>query len=493
MNKTIVAVVCGAAIPILLAFTPHPVIWVAVILWCLLLAFLMFVEGTPQDRSVILRQLHKRDNASLYTFLVDRILAGLTRMMLPKKVEDDPQKPTGRINAIFWYLDPRAVDAADQKRLQGSAWSWPVMDTALKLAIIYPLWLLLLQWAVTGNDTGIAGATVIGAAANPWLRLATIGLLSLYLASRILASASQMRVFEKASDWLFFVAFAVAVAGAFAGAFAGAVAVAGAVAAAVAGAFAGAVAFAGAGAVAVAVSYVCTKGRGTIGYALLVAIAIASVTVALILSPASQPVDLRPFAFAIGLLPVLNALFDYLSYGLTLTLIAKGRKRRSIRILVYGVIDAVCAIFILIGLGLTITGFVALINALSVTPLFDLPTVFRDLSDPATRGSYTWLYLTLFSTLIPTVVHIAIGLLSAFTWVPQHYKSWLANQLGDGNNSGLKPLGGSIIGASAGLVYAGVVAGGLTALAWVFLNHAETLGMALLEVIRTLSDILGLI
>ena len=471
MNKTIVAVVCGAAIPILLAFTPHPVIWVAVILWCLLLAFLMFVEGTPQDRSVILRQLHKRDNASLYTFLVDRILAGLTRMMLPKKVEDDPQKPTGRINAIFWYLDPRAVDAADQKRLQGSAWSWPVMDTALKLAIIYPLWLLLLQWAVTGNDTGIAGATVIGAAANPWLRLATIGLLSLYLASRILASASQMRVFEKASDWLFFVAFAVAVAGAFAGA----------------------VAFAGAGAVAVAVSYVCTKGRGTIGYALLVAIAIASVTVALILSPASQPVDLRPFAFAIGLLPVLNALFDYLSYGLTLTLIAKGRKRRSIRILVYGVIDAVCAIFILIGLGLTITGFVALINALSVTPLFDLPTVFRDLSDPATRGSYTWLYLTLFSTLIPTVVHIAIGLLSAFTWVPQHYKSWLANQLGDGNNSGLKPLGGSIIGASAGLVYAGVVAGGLTALAWVFLNHAETLGMALLEVIRTLSDILGLI
>ena len=475
MNKTIVAVVCGAAIPILLAFTPHPVIWVAVILWCLLLAFLMFVEGTPQDRSVILRQLHKRDNASLYTFLVDRILAGLTRMMLPKKVEDDPQKPTGRINAIFWYLDPRAVDAADQKRLQGSAWSWPVMDTALKLAIIYPLWLLLLQWAVTGNDTGIAGATVIGAAANPWLRLATIGLLSLYLASRILASASQMRVFEKASDWLFFVAFAVAVAGAFAGA------------------FAGAVAFAGAGAVAVAVSYVCTKGRGTIGYALLVAIAIASVTVALILSPASQPVDLRPFAFAIGLLPVLNALFDYLSYGLTLTLIAKGRKRRSIRILVYGVIDAVCAIFILIGLGLTITGFVALINALSVTPLFDLPTVFRDLSDPATRGSYTWLYLTLFSTLIPTVVHIAIGLLSAFTWVPQHYKSWLANQLGDGNNSGLKPLGGSIIGASAGLVYAGVVAGGLTALAWVFLNHAETLGMALLEVIRTLSDILGLI
>ena len=483
MNKTIVAVVCGAAIPILLAFTPHPVIWVAVILWCLLLAFLMFVEGTPQDRSVILRQLHKRDNASLYTFLVDRILAGLTRMMLPKKVEDDPQKPTGRINAIFWYLDPRAVDAADQKRLQGSAWSWPVMDTALKLAIIYPLWLLLLQWAVTGNDTGIAGATVIGAAANPWLRLATIGLLSLYLASRILASASQMRVFEKASDWLFFVAFAVAVAGA----------VAAAVAGAFAGAFAGAVAFAGAGAVAVAVSYVCTKGRGTIGYALLVAIAIASVTVALILSPASQPVDLRPFAFAIGLLPVLNALFDYLSYGLTLTLIAKGRKRRSIRILVYGVIDAVCAIFILIGLGLTITGFVALINALSVTPLFDLPTVFRDLSDPATRGSYTWLYLTLFSTLIPTVVHIAIGLLSAFTWVPQHYKSWLANQLGDGNNSGLKPLGGSIIGASAGLVYAGVVAGGLTALAWVFLNHAETLGMALLEVIRTLSDILGLI
>ena len=64
------------------------------------------------------------------------------------------------------------MDIADLNHLRASPWSWPVMDVALKLAIIYPLFLLLAQWTVTGADTGVGAATVIPASDIVWARYA---------------------------------------------------------------------------------------------------------------------------------------------------------------------------------------------------------------------------------------------------------------------------------------------------------------------------------
>lgn len=66
--------------------------------------------------------------------------------------------------------------------------------------------------------------------------------------------------------------------------------------------------------------------------------------------------------FAESLLPLVNAVFDYLSYGITLGLIQVGRME------------------------------------------------------------YSWLIWALLSTLVPTLVHLVLLFLSAFTWVPHRFK-----------------------------------------------------------------------
>ncbi|MFP3340832.1 hypothetical protein R0J91_22850, partial [Micrococcus sp. SIMBA_131] len=68
---------------------------------------------------------------------------------------------------------------------------------ALKIAVIYPLFLLLLQWGVTGADTGIGTVPVLDAEQSGWLRAAEIGPLAIFLVARILAPARQSRFYEQ--------------------------------------------------------------------------------------------------------------------------------------------------------------------------------------------------------------------------------------------------------------------------------------------------------
>jgi hypothetical protein len=74
--------------------------------------------------------------------------------------------------------------------------------------------------------------------------------------------------------------------------------------------------------------------------------------------------------------------------------------------------------------------------------LFAAAAVFADLRNPETRGGYTWLYLTLFSTLLPTGLHLVIGIFSITTWLPMKAKVWIADMM-DREDTG---SGGSILG-----------------------------------------------
>ena len=51
-------------------------------------------------------------------------------------------------------------------------------------------------------------------------------------------------------------------------------------------------------------------------------------------------------------------------------------------------------------------------NQLAAVPVIDLQTLFGDIRDPATRGDYWWLYLTIFSTVVPTALHLMLATLS---------------------------------------------------------------------------------
>jgi hypothetical protein len=441
------------------------------------------------DPSAGAARVRQGDAFGLYTATVDRLLELLGRMMAPKVAEGPV--PGGLVAKIGFYTDFIVPTERMRDGLRRRPFSWPVADTALKLAVIYPLLALLIQWTWTGDPTGVAGVPILPGAVDAIWRYALTGPVVLAPIARIMAAARGQRAWDIAAQWLINGAVAGAVVGLFAVTGAGAFAVAGAVAVAVAGAFvfAGAVAIAvacafavafavtvaiafavpGAGAVAGAVSITipgagafavaaivgrkARVGRGLPAYGLLVAGLTAIVTLVLILAPRlDTPPETRILIFAFALLPVVNALFDYLSYGLTLTLMAKGRHGRrglSGRILLFGLGDALAAVAILIGLGLALTLLVAFIDHASGVPLFDLPQVFADLRDPEARGAYAWLVLACLTTLVPTLVHLCIAALSASAWFPAGWREAVARRV-EGAHGPVGRLWGTALAAVAG-------------------------------------------
>ena len=505
MHLVFVSAIIASVVAVLGVFQPAGWVWALSLVWVFLFAVLNYDHHS--DRVSILNGLKRRDNALVYTKLVDAMLGGLKRMLSPPDAVNDPMPAKGWSSRLDWFLTPRACDPDDLMRLQSSTFSWPVMDAALKIAIIYPLLLLLVQWGLGGAETGLGPVTILAAEERHWLRAALVCPLVALVIARMLVSASQMRVFEKASDWLLFLAFAFAgtVAGAFAfavavagaGVVAGAFAVAVAVAFAVAVAGAVAVAFAVAFAVAVAVAfagavgYGSAKGKGGRSYAMLVIGLWTALVGAFALSTDALEQEPRVLLFALGLLPLVNAVFDYLSYGVTLGLIRYGRGQRNVLTGLVWLLDGVVAVLLLIGLGLGLSGTIALINHLAGQEFIGLRPIFDDLKTPEGRAGYTWLTFTLLSTLVPTLVHLLLVFLSGFTWVPQRFKRWIARGIGESETGDLATLGGSAAAATLGALWAGLVACGLWGI-WLFVTaYLEPAGLAVLWAVESVAHSLG--
>ena len=232
---------------------------------------------------------------------------------------------------------------------------------------------------------------------------------------------------------------------------------------------------------------------GRTGYILLATGAYAVLVLVLAQIAGANPTN-RNIAFALGLLPLLNAVFDYLSYGVTLTLIKIGAAQRNVWSFVLAAVDAVLAFVLLVLLGCAVVFTVALINALGSAPLLDIPAVFEDLRDPATRGSYTWLYLTLFSTLVPTGVHLVIGVFSITTWLPEAFKGWLADRMIASPETGsLGSIFGGLLAALIGAIWCFAIAlllweGG----SWI-VGNIEAICLAVLSCVEAISKFARLI
>jgi hypothetical protein len=123
------------------------------------------------------------------------------------------------------------------------------------------------------------------------------------------------------------------------------------------------------------------------------------------------------FGFVIvflAVLPLLNALFDVLSYAVTLTLMRRGLRARQP--LLYGLADLLVAGLLFLALGATLTAVIAGLNRLAGTPLLDLGSLFAGIH--TSPGDYWWLYAMVFSTLLPTLLHGALSLLGAQALAP---------------------------------------------------------------------------
>ena len=172
--------------------------------------------------------------------------------------------------------------------------------------------------------------------------------------------------------------------------------------------------------------------------ALAIYVAVSLGTAILMLVSATQQFWMA-YYLLLGLIPLLNGVFDFLSVGLTRYMLRRGIEKFGWRTIAYSLLDLVLACLLFVALVLSAVGLVALLNwaagnsaiplwldharcasdAGEVLPPFaeatgqDTRTLCEHLVLPAildNPADYAWLLAMFLSTLIPTAMHMALAL-----------------------------------------------------------------------------------
>ncbi|TQM89932.1 hypothetical protein [Roseinatronobacter monicus] len=367
----------------------HPFAAVAWVLWLVLAMIALLAQTSPGGRAYLAGTLQTRHYTQVYLYVArplnDWVWRRVGRM---RAGPDGTEAPPPETTAI-WHL------------LRG-ALTWRLLDRALLIAVAYPLIALILPWLL-GGDAVLGAGVVVFPAAEFWperaLVLGQFVILTGGFVGLTLASASPRRFWRSAAEWLPLIAIVFASAGVFA-----------VVVAVVVG-----VAFAvlGAVAVAVAVDWLWSRGRRGWALALLGGFwALGLLAIVLFLDLSALPVDSKAVFIFLAVLPLINGLFDALSYALTLALSRKGLATRWAPL--WGLIDLALGAVLFLALGATMVAVIAALNAIGTAPIYDLAALFAGLR--ASPGDYWWLYLILFSTLLPTALHLLIAALAVQGW-----------------------------------------------------------------------------
>ena len=418
---------------------------------------------------------------------------------------------------------------ASVRSLLRDALTWRLTDRALLIAVAYPVLALSLPWLL-GSDAVLGAGVVVLPAVAFWPARAVIvgqiAILTAALVGRNLAAASPRPFWRGAADWLVWIAVAVSFAGVFAVVGAGVFAVAVAVSFAVAGVFAGAVAFTVAFAVAVTVAFAGVFAGAvafTVAFAVAVTVAFAvAVTVAfavavdhlwtrdrqglalgglavgwasgllaavLLLDMGVLSTDRKAFFVFLAVLPLINGLFDALSYAITLAFMRRGLATRWA--FGWGLADLGAGLVLFLALGATMVAVIAVLNAIGTAPLYDLTALFAGLRD--SPGDYWWLFLILFSTLAPTGLHLLVAVLAVQALVPLGIRQWVAGWVAYAPDSPVTAVGAFL--AQATIWWLPLIA--LPALGWVgwhFIGTAATTaGGVYLDLLEALALWIGAI
>jgi hypothetical protein len=203
-------------------------------------------------------------------------------------------------------------------------------------------------------------------------------------------------------------------------------------------------------------------------------------------------VHLSSLTLFMGLLTFLNAPFDWASLGLTRALLRRGLELGGWWPFLLAFVDALLAVAIIALLSLTMVFGVQAFNDLTLhgrgNPVLPLEPFFDGISAHPTAPEYWWVYATLFSTMIPSIVNLMIGgaslmrgvpgvpslllrFMPANKAVPAFERTWIATVLT------LQLVGGAILGivVQFTLVYA------------VFWHVMPWMGLELLDMARALA------
>jgi hypothetical protein len=148
-----------------------------------------------------------------------------------------------------------------------------------------------------------------------------------------------------------------------------------------------------------------------------------------ILSPtwsASDPTwpNYGPILLFFVLITLINAPFDWMTVGLTRALLRRGLELGGWWPLAFGLIDLFVATAVVVALAVATLWSVQMFGHLTTVgggaPILGVEQVVGALADPRRRTApeYWWLYAMLFSTLVPSIMNVALGALSILRGIP---------------------------------------------------------------------------
>ena len=333
------------------------------------------------------------------------------------------------------WLDTRLSPHEAQKGPAQKAWSYGLLNITMALAIVYPILAMIAQW-LWGHAIDFGGQEMM-AASPPQVRIFALVWFGSAPICFFFSELSQSRW-----SWLWFIlamgifilgsiyaddfavprnvgGFAVVFLGAFAGTFA--------------------VAVAGAFAVVFVFVFVFAVAEVRSSNPMVVRLFYCGVLLAILVMAIKMPDDFgagqgNRAVFAMltfGLLPLFNAVFDFLSAGLTRYLLRLGLEQK--RAVWRAILDGLGGIAIFFALGCSLITFVTFVTPADGVPLVDLAQLFANLR--TAPGDYIWLMMTLFSTLLPTLVHLSLVLLTLALHYPAGWRNFVAGLLESGAQS----------------------------------------------------------
>jgi hypothetical protein len=491
---TVWGVIAAAAITAAATLGAAAWVWVGGLLWLALTLMALLSQTDPASRAYIAGTLRKSTFTQVYTTLTRRTLTQLWSRFC------DPVPETAPATQVF-----------------RAALTWRLYDSALLIAVAYPILLPVGWWLITGQDARLGDVVVIPGTgfwdfwptrgATAILLIATAGCLTLSWLGTIRSHDLLSAIGPIA---LFAIIGVSAILGFPAAAIVGFVALAFLTGFERTGSGALAIVFLLGPALAIGSSIgfsakylvpnllnlcvvllvMVSDARNRHRFArLFLTCSLPLVWLAAATLPDwTQTSDAERAVFLfLAVLPLINAIFDVLSYAVSLTLIRLGLRAKLP--FLYGLYDLAIALILFLALGATLTVTLAALNALSGTTLIDLGALFAGMqTDP---GQYWWLYSMVFLTILPTAAHFAISLLGLQGLTPKPIRRTVAGWI---TRAGQSHLLATAAPFALGTIWTAPLwaLGGIVWLFWWFAGGAITsLGQLYLTLLSSLATSIG--
>lgn len=172
----------------------------------------------------------------------------------------------------------------------------------------------------------------------------------------------------------------------------------------------------------------------------------------------------------LGVFPLINGIFDWLSYGVTLSLLRRGQSKPWP--FLSGLFDLFVACVLFLLLGITLVAVLHGLDQLAGGDLVDLPALLGGVY-ALKHGdwSQSWALFMVFSTMVPTGLHVLISLIGLQGLWPAKWRRRLAGWI---EVDAPSPLSQAVLPMVWGVVWAAPIVAGC-AVIWALIQWGKPL------------------